>query len=125
MSPTGTSRITLEDIAKQIGDTHGTVQRLFRGLMVIEQAERMKVFSREDRWRNHFSFSHLYTGLNYPGISEFIGLQAETAEERDPVPPEKKEELGELFLWTYGSKRQQRPLSSRHRTRTYANWNQS
>lgn len=101
--------ITLEDIAKQIGDTHGTVQRLFRGLMVIEEAERMKVFSREDRWRNHFSFSHLYTGLNYPGISEFIGLQAETAEERDPVPPEKKEELGELFLWTYGSKRQQRP----------------
>lgn len=101
--------VTLEDIAKQIGDTHGTVQRLFRGLMVIEEAERMKVFSREDRWRNHFSFSHLYTGLNYTGISEFIGLEAETAEERDPVPPEKREELGELFLWMYGSKRQQKP----------------
>ena len=69
----------------------------------------MKVFSREDRWRNHFSFSHLYTGLNYTGISEFIGLEAETAEERDPVPPEKREELGELFLWMYGSKRQQKP----------------
>ena len=101
--------VTLEDIAKQIGDTHRTVQRLFRGLMVIEQAERMKVFSREDRWRNHFSFSHLYTGLNYPGISEFIGLEAETVDERDPVPPEKKEELGELFLWMYGSKRQKTP----------------
>ena len=42
--------IRLEDIAKQIGDTHRTVQRLFRGLMVIEQAERMKVFRRDDRW---------------------------------------------------------------------------
>ena len=73
--------VTLEDIAKQIGDTHRTVQRLFRGLTVIEQAERMKVFSREDRWRNHFSFSHLYTGLNYPGISEFIGVEAETVDE--------------------------------------------
>ena len=101
--------VTLEDIAKQIGDTHRTVQRLFRGLMVIEQAERMKVFSREDRWRNHFSFSHLYTGLNYPGISEFIGLEAETVDERDPVPPEKKAELGELFLWMYGSQRQKTP----------------
>ena len=101
--------VKLEDIAKQIGDTHRTVQRLFRGLMVIEQAERMKVFSREDRWQKHFSFSHLYTGLNYSGISEFIGLEPETAEERDPVPREKKEELGELFLWMYGSKSQQRP----------------
>ena len=101
--------VTLEDIAKQIGDTHRTVQRLFRGLMVIEQAERMQVFHREDRWRNHFSFSHLYTGLNYPGIGEFIGLDPETIGERDPVPPEKKKQLGELFLWIYGSKRQKTP----------------
>ena len=36
--------IRLEDIARQIGDTHKTVQRLYRGLMVIEQAERMKDF---------------------------------------------------------------------------------
>ena len=101
--------IALEDIAKQIGDTHRTVQRLYRGLMVIEQAARMKVFNREDRWRNHFSFSHLYTGLNYAGISEFIGLEAETAEQRDPVPAEKKEELRELLLWMYGSRQQKMP----------------
>ena len=101
--------IPLEDIAKQIGDTHRTVQRLYRGLMVIEQAERMKVFSRHDRWRSHFSFSHLYTGLNYSGISEFIGLQPETGERDDPVPLEKNEELGELFLWMYGSKSRMQP----------------
>ena len=101
--------VSLEDIAQQIGDTHRTVQRLFRGLMVIEQAERMKVFSREDRWRNHFSFSHLYTGLDYSGISEFISVQPESFEDTEPVPAEHKAELGELFLWMYGSKRQKQP----------------
>ena len=99
--------IKLEDIAKQIGDTHKTVQRLFRGLMVIEEAERLKVFRREDRWRNHFSFSHLYTGLDYDGISAFIGLRPETEEDREPVPIEKKKELGELCLWMYGSKKEE------------------
>lgn len=101
--------VSLESIAQQIGDTHRTVQRLFRGLMVIKQAERMKVFSRDDRWRNHFSFSHLYTGIDYPGICEFIGLRADSWEDREPVPPERKDELGELFLWMYGSKKQKRP----------------
>ena len=101
--------IGLEDIARQIGDTHKTVQRLYRGLMVIEQAERLKIFSLEDRWRNHFSFSHIYTGLDYEGISAFIGLQPETGEIQDPVPIEKKHELRELCLWLYGSKREQAP----------------
>ena len=102
-------KIGLEDIAKQIGDTHRTVQRLYRGLMVIEQAERMKVFSREDRWFRGFYFSHLYTGIGYAGISEFIGLRSETDEQQEPVPAEKKKELGELFLWMYGSKRENVP----------------
>lgn len=98
--------IELENIAKQIGDTHRTVQRLFRGLMVIEQAEHMKVFRREDRWPNHFYFSHLYTGIGYDGISTFIGLRPETEENQEPVPVEKEKELGELCLWMYGSKKE-------------------
>ena len=103
--------VPLEDIARQIGDTHKTVQRLFRGLMVIEQAERLRIFSREDRWRKHFSFSHLYTGLDYDGIRTFIGLQPETEEAEEPIPVEKKEELGELCRWMYGSKREEtRPI---------------
>ena len=97
--------VKLEDIAKQIGDTHRTVQRLFRGLMVIEQAEKMKVFQRKNRIRNHFSFSHIYTGLDYEGISSFIGLKSETEEDQEPVPIEKKQELGDLCRWLYGSKR--------------------
>jgi hypothetical protein len=103
--------VSLEDIAKQIGDTHKIVQRLFRGMMVIEQAERWKVFDREDRMRRHFSFSHLYTGLDYTGISEFIGLSSEADESPEPVPEKRKEQLGELCLWLYGSKREEiRPV---------------
>ena len=95
----------LLEIAQQIGDNHNTVQRLFRGLKVIEQAEAWDVFHREDRWNRHFSFSHLYTGLSYPGISSFIGVVSEEAEDPNPVPAGKKEELGELCVWLYGSKR--------------------
>ena len=100
--------VSLEDIGKQIGDTHRTVQRLYRGLMVIEQAERLRLFSREDRWRRHFSFSHMYTGIDYPGIGGFIGLRPATDEAPEPVPPDKKEELHELCLWMYESKTNER-----------------
>ena len=101
--------VTLKDIGKQIGDTHKTVQRLYRGLMVIEQAERHKLFSREDRWRRHFSFSHLYTGIDYPGIGGFIGLHPATDESAEPVPTDKMGELRDLCLWMYGSKREEKP----------------
>ncbi len=102
-------RIPLEDIARQIGDTHRTVQRLFRGFMVIKQAERLKVFDRHDRWRKHFAFSHLYTGIHYPGIGSFLGLHPEDEENPEPVPSAKTDELREIFLWMYGSKRENTP----------------
>ena len=101
--------VSLEDIGVQIGDTHRTVRRLYRGLMVIEQAERLEVFNRNDRWRRHFSFSHIYTGIDYPNISKFIGLRSENPESTDPVPHERKVELGELCLWIYGSKKRDIP----------------
>lgn len=106
-----TYKVPLEDIARQIGDTHRTVQRLFKGLMVIEQAERMKAFDRENRYNRHFSFSHLYTGIGYDGISSFLGLTPENEESEEPVPLEKKEALRDLCVWLYGSKREdKRPV---------------
>ena len=101
-----TYNISLVDIADQIGDRHRTVQRLYRGLMVIEQAERENVYNREDRFRQRFAFSHLYTGLDYDGISSFISLKSEDEETETPVPREKLGELGELCRWLYGSKRE-------------------
>jgi hypothetical protein len=97
--------IPLEDIAAQIGDRHRTVQRLYRALMVIEQAERESVFNREHRSRRHFSFSHLYTGLDYEGFEDFLELSDADAEKEDPVPPSRIKELGEVCKWLYGDKR--------------------
>ena len=74
--------------------------------MVIEQAERMHLFDREDRYNRHFSFSHLYTGLGYDGIASFLGLRPETDEDEEPVPSDKQTELSDLCLWLYGSKRE-------------------
>lgn len=96
--------IALTDIASQIGDRHQTVQRLYRGLMVIDQAERLKVYDREDRVAKRFAFSHLYTGLDGDGISSFLDIKGAGEETRDPVPKTKKKELGELCTWLYGSK---------------------
>jgi len=97
-------KVPLDDIGKQIGDRHKTVQRLYRAFMVLEQAEAAKVFARDNRYRQHFSFSHLYTGLDYDGISGFIELRDEEAESPTPVPDEALDRLGELFTWLYGDK---------------------
>ncbi|MEI6783100.1 MAG: hypothetical protein WCQ21_19510, partial [Verrucomicrobiota bacterium] len=102
-------RVSLADIANQIGDRHRTVQRLYRGLMVIDQAERAKVYDREDRFRQRLAFSHLYTGLDYDGISAFLSLKEEDEETENPVPKNKLKELGELCVWLYGSKKEKIP----------------
>ena len=101
--------IPLESIAEQIGDKHKTVQRLYRALMVIEQAERVGAFNRSNQFKSHFSFSHLYTGLDYEGIAKFIHLQPESTESRSPVPSKCLKQLGELCVWLYGDKSLQRP----------------
>lgn len=101
--------VPLTDIALQIGDTHKTVQRLFRGYRVIEQAEEKKVYSREDRWDRGFYFSHLYTGLGYQGFVDFLSLKPEESEDANPVPPGKLEELGQLMEWLFGSKKKKHP----------------
>jgi hypothetical protein len=103
--------VELEDIARQIGDRHATVKRLYRGLMVLEQAEEAGEFDREDRYKKRFAFSHLYTGLDFAGFRSFLGL----TEARDftprPIPPSKLKPLGELCVWLYGSKsRNLRPV---------------
>ena len=101
--------VPLDDIARQIGDTHNTVRRLYRGLMVIEQAERVGAYDRSDRWRGHFAFSHLYVGLQNSGISAFLDLRPASDEDEDPVPASKRGELRELLVWMYGSKSEKKP----------------
>lgn len=97
--------IPLAEIATQIGDTHRTVQKLYQGLQVLNQAEKLKVFDRGDIKANRLYFSHLYTGLSYEGFKEYIGITDVKEEAEDPVPLAKKEQLGELLTWIYGSKK--------------------
>lgn len=98
--------IALDEIAFQVGDTHKTVQKLFQGMMVIEQAEREKLFDREDVKRGRLYFSHLYTALQYEGFKEYLSINDVNIENQAPVPDDKKNNLQELLLWLYGSKKQ-------------------
>src|SRR5262249_31389023 len=100
----GALGVPLRDISNRIGDRHSTVQRLYRALMVVEEAEESGVWNRGDRVRTHFSFSHLYTGLDYSGIGGFIQVSPASEESRRPVPDQSLPHLGELCTWLYGSK---------------------
>ena len=92
----------LEKIANTIGDDNATVKRLYRGLTVLQQAEKAGVFDRKDSWKKKFPYSHLWTGLGYAGIQEFLGIKSEDWKKPNPVPKERVTRLGELCLWLFG-----------------------
>lgn len=94
--------VPLDEIAQQIGDYNSTILRMYRGLMIVEQAEESKVFSRSDIAKNKFHFNYIYTGMDYPGIINFLGLRGKGATDRKPVPSGKTKNLGDLLLWLYG-----------------------
>jgi hypothetical protein len=94
--------ISLPEIANRIGDRHATVRRLYRGYKILEQAETQAGFDKEDRARNRFYFSHLYTAADQPAFQEFLGINSETSLRPSPVPESKLDELGELMTWLYG-----------------------
>ena len=96
-------KVSLQDIARQIGDRHDTVQRLYQGWRVLQQAEQTRKFAAENRFSKRFAFSHLYTILEYPNSREFLGLSAKPDyESRNPVPKSRIRELGDLCLWLFG-----------------------
>ncbi len=106
-----TLKVSLEEIARRIGDKHSTVVRLYDGLMVLDQAKAEGVFDPDDRHKQHFSFSHLTTGLGYLGIQAFLGLPKgdKTIGKRKPVPRAHLPQLGEFLVWLYGSKSRNMP----------------
>ena len=96
--------IDLGDVARTIGDTHSTVIRLYRAYMALQQAEHKGGYSPEQRTRRHFSFSHLYTGLDYPGIRRFTRVADLDPPIANPIPKNKLKEFGELCGWLWGDK---------------------
>ena len=99
----------LEDVARTIGDTHSTVARLYRAYMALKQAESEGVYDREQRTRRHFSFSHLYTGLDYQGIRAFTRVAELHPPKSEPIPRAKLKEFGELCVWLWGDETRGQP----------------
>lgn len=97
--------VSIESIAYQIGDTNKTAQKLYQGLMVLEQAKNLKVFDYNDIQANRIYFSHLYTGLQREGIRSYLDIKDAEDEDRNPVPVKNKVQLGQLLEWLFGSKK--------------------
>lgn len=95
--------VPLPEIARRIGDQHATVRRLYRGYAILQQAEKHRLFSVDDRVRNRFYFSHLYTAVDQPEFQKFLGI-SDASLSPDPVPRSRRGELGELLTWLYGQK---------------------
>ncbi len=103
--------VPLADFASQIGDTNQTVQKMYQGLMVIQQAEAHTDFKRTDTNAPRLYFSHLYTGIQLEGFRNYLELKDFDDEPKNPVPDSKYEELGKVMLWLYGSKKlKERPI---------------
>lgn len=96
--------VPLAEIASQLGDTFNTVEKLYQGLQVINQAEKEGVFNRSDVPANRLFFSHLYTGLQQSGFKSFLGIEDSPMDSKTPVSKEKIQDLGDLLNWVFGSK---------------------
>ncbi len=97
-------KVPLAEIAKRIGDRHATVKRLYRGYKILQQAEEKAAFNKDDRVRNRFYFSHLYTAVDQPEFQKFLGIGPEDSLKPNPIPKSKLTHLGELVTWLYGRK---------------------
>lgn len=96
--------VELDKIAEQIGDTNKTVQKLYQGLMVLEQAQQQAEFSIKDIEAGRLYFSHLYTAIGYEKLRKYIGLD-DNSLTRNPIPKDKIKQLQEVMDWLFGSKK--------------------
>jgi hypothetical protein len=99
-----TAKVSLAEIAMRIGDRHGTVQELYRALMVIEQAETAGVYKR-NFVKGRLAFSHLTTALQYPNFAKFLDVKEAVSESERPVSAGKMRELEDVCRWLWGDTR--------------------
>jgi hypothetical protein len=99
-----TYNVPLARIASTIGDRHTTVVRLYRGYKILEQAEAKAGFDKNDRVRNRFYFSHLYTAVDQAEFQKFLGIDPDKSLKPNPVTSSKLPQLKELMVWLYGKK---------------------
>lgn len=97
--------VPLAEIATDIGDRHSTVRRLYRAHTALRQAAAAGAFSPDDVHKR-VSFSHLYIGLDLPGIRDFVKVASDTdvALGAPPIPADRMQQFSELLVWLWGSK---------------------
>lgn len=100
--------VDLESIANAIGDRHSTIKRMVFAIYILEQAKEQDLFDIEDRYTTKLNFSHLYTALARSEYMKYLGLDVKWVR-HDPEPnqvaPEKSQELQNVLIWIYGSKK--------------------
>jgi len=96
--------VSLDEIARRIGDQNSTVERIYRGYVLLEQAEAEAGFSREDRIKNKFYFSHLYTATDYEEFRKYLGVTRESSLQDRPVKKLNLPKLKEVMTWLFGSR---------------------
>lgn len=103
-------KVPLADIATNIGDRHSTVRRLYRARAALNQAESQGKFSPDDVPKR-VSFSHLYIGLDLPGIRDFVAVASDmdVALGKPPIRADRMNEFAELLVWLWGSKSRAKP----------------
>ena len=99
--------VSLEEIARAIGDRHDTIKRMVSAIYVLEQAKDKNLFDLEDRITKKFNFSHLYTALSRSQYMSYLGVDTGWARydpKPDPVPQYRLDRLKKVLVWIYGSK---------------------
>ena len=96
----------LAEIASGIGDRHDTVARLYRGYVVLRQAQERLGFDTTDTQHLRFPFSHLWTALGYVSIRNYLGVDAPALENENPIPEGRLPQLEYLMRWLFGRQSQ-------------------
>lgn len=100
--------VSLEEIASQIGDSNQTTQKLYQGLMVLNQADRETDFKKDDVYNKRIYFSHVYTAIMYSSMQDYLGLKQGDFSDK-PVPQANLKKLEEVMVWILGSKKRDLP----------------
>jgi hypothetical protein len=105
------SGLTIDQIARQLGDDNDTIRAYISSIYVLEQAENRNLFEIKNRFnRGKFAFSHLYTALGRAEYQEFLGLEKGWNKEPvdNPVDRGNEDKLKEVLLYLYGDKREEK-----------------
>ena len=98
--------LSLAEIASGIGDRHETVTRLYRGYVVLRQAQDLFDFDTSNTRHPRFPFSHLWTALGYVSIRNYLGVDIEALGNENPVPDDRRPQLQNLMEWLFGNQSQ-------------------